>query len=85
MIENSEDTEIEEIQEFVAEITSEQQFEIPRYRLEPVFNMITDKIDIAIEHENIYVLEVLLDCLKYLNARYEKAEKKYYELANEAQ
>jgi hypothetical protein len=47
--------------------------------------VVNEKLEIAIEYENIYILEVLLDCLKLMNARNIPAEKKYYELANEAQ
>lgn len=51
----------------------------------PIFDIVNQKLDVAIELENIYMIEVLLDCLKFMNARNEPAEKKYYELANEAQ
>lgn len=85
IIQERDDVKIEELRDFVAEITSETMFEIPRYRLEPIFNIITEKLDAAIEHENIYILEILLDCLKFMNARHIPAEKKYYDLANEAQ
>jgi hypothetical protein len=46
--------------------------------------VVNEKLEVAIEQENIYILEVLLDCLKLMNARNIPAEKKYYELANEA-
>ena len=68
------------------EITSnEVEFEFPRYRLEPIFNVVNEKLGAAIELENIYMLEFLLDCLKFMNATNILAEKKYYEPANEAQ
>jgi hypothetical protein len=80
------ETEIEALRDFVQEVTGpEISFEIPRYRLEPIFNVVNEKLEAAIENENIYVLEVLLDCLKFMNARNIPAEKKYYELAHEAQ
>ena len=59
-------------------------FELPRFALEPIFGVVNEKLEVAIEYENIYILEVLLDCLKIMNARNIPAEKKYYELANEA-
>jgi len=78
--------EIEELRAFVEEVTSaEVEFEVPRFRLEPIFNVVNEKLEVAIEYENIYMLEVLLDCLKFMNARNIPAEKKYYELASEAQ
>ena len=64
---------------------AETEFEFPRYALEPIFRVVNEKLEVAIEQENIYILEVLLDCLKLMNARNIPAEKKYYELANEAQ
>ena len=71
------------------EITSPKvPFEVPRYRLEPIFNVVNEKIEAAIDQNgegNIYMLEVLLDCLKFMNARNIPAEKKYHELAHEAQ
>jgi hypothetical protein len=86
IIQKRAEIEIEELREFVLEITSnEVEFEFPRYRLEPIFNVVNEKLEAAIEHENIYMLEVLLDCLKFMNATNIPAEKKYYELANEAQ
>lgn len=84
-IQKREEIEIEELREFVLEITSnEVEFEFPRYGLEPIFHVVNEKLEAAIEHENIYMLEVLLDCLKFMNATNIPAEKKYYELANEA-
>ena len=86
IIQKREEIEVEQLKNFVHEITSnEVDFEFPRYRLEPIFNVVNEKLEAAIEHENIYMLEVLLDCLKFMNARNIPAEKKYYELANEAQ
>jgi len=86
IIQKREEIEIEELKNFVHEITSnEVDFEFPRYRLEAIFTVVNEKLEAAIEHENLYMLEVLLDCLKFMNARNIPAEKKYYELANEAQ
>jgi hypothetical protein len=85
IIQEREATEIEDLREFVQEITGHEiEFELPRYLLEPIFGVVNEKLDAAIEYENIYMLEVLLDCLKFMNARNIPAEKKYYELANEA-
>jgi len=85
-VQQREEIEIEDLRTFVQEITSASvEFELPRYRLEPIFNVVNEKLEAAIEHENIYMLEVLLDCLKFMNARNVPAEKKYYELASEAQ
>jgi len=84
-VQKRDEIEIEDLRAFVLEITSgEVGFEIPRYRLEPIFNVVNEKLEAAMEHENIYMLEVLLDCLKFMNARNIPAEKKYYELASEA-
>lgn len=77
---------VETLRDFVQEVTGQEvAFEIPRYHLEPLFNVINEKLEAAIEHENIYILEVLLDCLKFMNARNIPAEKKYFDLAREAQ
>jgi len=85
-VQKREEIEIEELRAFVLEVTSgEVEFEIPRYRLEPIFNVVNEKLEAAMEHDNIYMLEVLLDCLKFMSARNIPAEKKYYELASEAQ
>ena len=86
IIQTREDIEIEELKEFIEKITGPTiEFEFPRYALEPIFRVVNEKLEIAIEFENIYILEILLDCLKLMNARNIPAEKKYYELANEAQ
>jgi len=86
IIQEREEIEIEELRDFVEEVTGpEIDFEFPRFKLEPIFNVVNEKLVAAIELENIYMLEVLLDCLKFMNARNVPAEKKYYELANEAQ
>ena len=85
IVEKREEIEIEELKEFLERITgAETEFEFPRYALEPIFRVVNEKLEVAIEQENIYILEVLLDCLKLMNARNIPAEKKYYELANEA-
>ena len=85
MVQHRKDIEVEELREFVKEVTSQNvSFEIPRYRLEPIFNVVNEKLDAAIDlngEGNIYMLEILLDCLKFMNARNIPAEKKYHELA----
>lgn len=84
-VQRREDIEVETLRDFIREVTGAGvQFELPRFRLEPLFNVVNEKLEAAIEHENIYLLEVLLDCLKFMNARNQPAEKKYYLLANEA-
>ena len=46
--------------------------------------MINEKLEAAVEQENIYMIEILLDCLRIMNARNIPAERKYYELAMES-
>jgi len=41
---------------------------------------VAEKLMIAIEKENLYWIEVLLDCLQLIGIRNEIAEEKYYEL-----
>lgn len=63
--------EVEQLLGFVQEVTSDDiEFEIPRYHLETLFHRINEKLDYIISSKtpNIYVVEVLLDCLKHLNA-----------------
>lgn len=67
---------IEDIRDLLAEITN-LSFEFPRHRLEPIFEMVNDKINDSIYCENLYCLEVLRECLMYMNARNIKAEEKY--------
>lgn len=59
-------------------------FEFPRHRLEPVFDVVNEKLYQSIEGESIYCLEILLDCLRFMNGRNIKAEEKYAELSQVA-
>ncbi len=43
-----------------------------------------EKLFASIEYENIYCLEVLLECIRYMGARNMDAEKKYSELVQVA-
>jgi hypothetical protein len=61
------------------------QFEFPRHRLEPLFDVINEKLHASIECENIYCIEVLLECLRLMSARNMRAEEKYSELSVVAQ
>lgn len=60
---------------------SQLHFEFPRHKLEPVFDSINNKLYHSIDYENIYCLEVLLECLRLMCARNLKAEEKYAELS----
>jgi len=70
---------IEDLRELVQEV-SLLQFEFPRHKLEPLFDVINEKLHIAIECEHIYCIEVLLECLRFMSARNLRAEEKYAEL-----
>ena len=56
-------------------------FEFPRHKLESLFDVVNEKLFQSMEQENIYCLEILLDCLRFMNARNLKAEAKYSELS----
>ena len=73
----------EEIRDFVREIIS-LEFEFPRHLMEPLFHLINEKLATAIQNEDIYNLELLLDALAMMGARNERAEKVYTELAKKA-
>ena len=74
---------IEALREFVRKATGpDVEFEIPRYELEVVFDMVNEKLEVAKNNGNLYQLEVLLDCLRFMNARNVPAEKEYYRLAD---
>lgn len=77
---------IEALRDFVRKCTgAEVDYEIPRYELEVVFDMVNEKLEVAKYNKNLYQLEVLLDCLRYMNARNIPAEKEYYRLADTAE
>ena len=73
----------EEIREFVREIIV-LEFEFPRHLMEPLFHLINEKLVTAMQNEDIYNLELLLDALAMMGARNERAEKVYTELAKKA-
>lgn len=56
-------------------------FEFPRFKLEPLFDVVNEKLNLSIECENIYCIESLLECLRFMGAKNLKAEEKYSELA----
>jgi hypothetical protein len=60
---------------------SQLHFEFPRHKLESLFEVVNEKLFQSIECENVYCLEILLDCLRFMNARNIKAEEKYAELS----
>ena len=70
---------IEDLRELVQEV-SLLEFEFPRHKLEPLFDVINEKLHIAIECEHIYCIEVLLECLRFMSARNLRAEDKYAQL-----
>ena len=75
---------IEDLRDLLHEI-SLLPFEFPRHKLESLFDVVNEKLFQSIESENIYCLEVLLDCLRHMSARNLKAEDKYQELSYIAQ
>jgi hypothetical protein len=75
---------IEDVRDLVHEVSA-LEFEFPRHKLEPVFDMINEKLHMVIEYEHIYCIEVLLECLRMIMARNLRAEDKYAELTLVAQ
>ena len=75
---------IEDLRDLVQEV-SLLDFEFPRHKLEPLFDVINEKLHVAIECEHIYCIEVLLECLRFMSARNLRAEEKYTELTQVAQ
>jgi hypothetical protein len=71
---------IEDMRDLLQEV-SQLNFEFPRHKLEPLFDVINEKLFHSIECENIYCLEVLLECLRLMSARNLRAEEKYTELS----
>ena len=70
---------IEDLRDLLQEVSA-LEFEFPRHKLEPIFDMINEKLHMAIEYEHIYCVEVLLECLRLMCARNLRAEDKYAEL-----
>lgn len=62
----------EDLRKFVEEIT-ELQFEFPKHLMQPLFHLVNQKITKAIEEENLYQLELLLDALFMMDSENEKA------------
>ncbi len=65
------------------EITNSE-VEFPRQLLEPLFILTNELIQKAIDTENLFTLEILMDVLCMMNARNIPAENKYKSLAEEA-
>lgn len=74
---------VEEIRDSIIEIMN-LQFEFPRHLLEPLFNLVNQKIKAAIFYQDIYSLEVMMDALALMNARNTVAEQEYLKLSNTA-
>lgn len=49
--------------------------------MEPLYILVNDKLALAVHSNNIYTLEILLDCLAMMGARNYKAEERYSDLA----
>jgi hypothetical protein len=71
---------IEDLRNLLVEV-SQLPFEFPRHKLEPIFDVINEKLHYSIEGDNIYCVEVLLECLRLISARNLRAEDKYGELS----
>ena len=52
--------------------------------MEPLFEVINEKMHHSIEADNIYCIEVLLECLRLMSARNLRAEEKYSDLSHVA-
>lgn len=74
---------VEDINTFVTEI-SMLEFEFPRHLLEPIFILVNDKLQMAIDTNNLYCVEILLNTLSLMGTRNMIAEQKYNELTVEA-
>ena len=74
---------VEDLRDFVREL-SEVEFEFPRHLMEPLFHLCNEKLYQAIESDNIYCLEVLLDTLSLMQARNIVAEEKHEDLKHKA-
>ena len=57
----------EDIRKFVEEII-ELQFEFPKHLMQPLFHLVNQKITKAIQDENLYHLEILLDALYMMDS-----------------
>jgi len=83
-VQNKQNMAIEDLRDLVQEVSA-LEFEFPRHKLEPIFDMINEKLHIAIEFDHIYCMEVLLECLRMISCRNLRAEDKYAELTLVAQ
>lgn len=83
-VHNKQSMPIEDMRDILTEV-SQLQFEFPRHKLEALFEVVNEKLHSSIECENIYCIEVLLECLRLMSARNVKAEQKYSELSLVAQ
>lgn len=79
-LQNRNNSPIEELRDLLTEV-SQLSFEFPRHKLEPIFDAINEKLHHSIEGENIYCIEVLLECLRLISARNIRAEEKYSQLS----
>ena len=57
----------EDIRQLVEEIT-ELQIEFPKHLMQPLFHMLNQKISKAIQENNLYQLEILLDALYMMDS-----------------
>lgn len=74
---------VENVRDVVRELC-EIEFEFPRHLMEPLFHMANRMMHRAIDTNQLYQIEVLLDALAYMGARNVTAEKKHAELAGQA-
>ena len=68
MMNNRKKVLIEDINSLLTEI-SMLEFEFPRHLLEPIFVLVNEKLQMAIDSNNLYCLEILLNCLSLIGAR----------------
>ena len=73
----------EDLRDVVKELTR-LEFEFPRHLMEPLFNLINEKLETAMANDDIYNLELLLDSLAMMHARNQRAERCYARLARRA-
>lgn len=64
---------VEDINSFLMEI-SMLEFEFPRHLLEPIFVLVNEKLQMAMNSSNLYCLEILLNSLSLMGARNMLAE-----------
>lgn len=64
---------VEDINSLLMEI-SMLEFEFPRHLLEPIFVLVNEKLQMAMNSSNLYCLEILLNSLSLMGARNMLAE-----------